>query len=54
MKYTEYMMCTEKYGLVRKNVYIWARLFKEGWNSIQDESRSTIKTPEMVGYSINV
>ena len=41
-------MCREKYVLV-KNVYKWAKLFKEGQNSIQDKDRPTmVSTPEMV------
>ena len=33
----------------KKNVYKWAKLLKEGWNSIQDDGRLTLAcTPEMV------
>ena len=48
-------MWTEKHILI-KNVYKWAKLFKEGRNSIQDEGSSNrfpmASTPEMV-YSVN-
>ena len=49
-------MCSEKDVLV-KNVYKWAKLFKEGRNSIQDKDRPgkpiKVSTTEMVD-SINV
>ena len=50
------MMCMEKHVLV-KNVYKWAKLFKEDQNSIQDESgwptmASTLEMVDLVNALI--
>ena len=49
--------CAQKSMFLSKNVYKWAKLYKEGWNSIPDKDRPSrptmVCTAEMVD-SVNL